>query len=63
MQKDIEARRRPELDAIGGALLRAARRHGIPAPVTEELVRLVAERAGLDLPTLGVGSTRRSGVE
>ena len=47
MQKDIEAGRRPELDAIGGALLRAAHRHGIPAPVTEELVRLVAERARL----------------
>jgi 2-dehydropantoate 2-reductase len=52
MQKDIEAGRTPELDAIGGALLRAAQRHQIPAPVTAELVQLVAERAGLELPPL-----------
>jgi 2-dehydropantoate 2-reductase len=52
MQKDIEAGRKPELDAIGGALLRAAQRHGIAAPVTTELVQLVAERSGVKLPPL-----------
>ncbi|MFJ7177445.1 ketopantoate reductase family protein [Streptomyces massasporeus] len=40
MQRDAEAGRPLELDAIGGALLRAAERHGIPAPVA---ARVVAE--------------------
>lgn len=43
MQRDAEAGRPLELDAIGGALLRAAQRHGVPAPVTSRLVREVAE--------------------
>jgi 2-dehydropantoate 2-reductase len=40
MQKDAEAGRPIELDAIGGTILRAAERAGTPAPVT---ARLVAE--------------------
>ncbi|MER7573627.1 2-dehydropantoate 2-reductase [Streptomyces sp. NPDC126514] len=40
MQRDAESGRPLELDAIGGALLRAAERHGIAVPVT---ARLVAE--------------------
>ncbi|MEU0936404.1 2-dehydropantoate 2-reductase [Embleya sp. NPDC005971] len=40
MQRDAEAGRATELDAIGGALLRAAGRHGTPVPVA---IRLVAE--------------------
>ncbi|OXY94160.1 ketopantoate reductase family protein [Streptomyces diastatochromogenes] len=39
MQRDAEAGRPLELDAIGGALLRAADRHGVPVPVTTRLVR------------------------
>ncbi|NEB02556.1 2-dehydropantoate 2-reductase [Streptomyces sp. SID13726] len=39
MQRDAEAGRPLELDAIGGALLRAAQRHGVPAPVTTRVVR------------------------
>ncbi|MEV5796691.1 ketopantoate reductase family protein [Streptomyces collinus] len=39
MQRDAEAGRPLELDAIGGALLRAADRHGVPVPVTSRLVR------------------------
>ncbi|MEV8032866.1 2-dehydropantoate 2-reductase [Streptomyces sp. NPDC086182] len=39
MQRDAEAGRTLELDAIGGALLRAAERTGVPAPVTSRLVR------------------------
>ncbi|WP_367323483.1 ketopantoate reductase family protein [Streptomyces sp. HUAS ZL42] len=39
MQRDAEAERPLELDAIGGALLRAAERHGIEVPVTARLVR------------------------
>ncbi|KMS73527.1 2-dehydropantoate 2-reductase [Streptomyces viridochromogenes] len=38
MQRDAEAGRPLELDAIGGALLRAAERHGVPVPVTAGLV-------------------------
>jgi 2-dehydropantoate 2-reductase len=40
MQRDAEAGRPIELDAIGGAVLRAAERAGVDAPVT---ARLVAE--------------------
>jgi 2-dehydropantoate 2-reductase len=40
MQRDAESGRPLELDAIGGALLRAGERHGIAVPVT---ARLVAE--------------------
>ncbi|WSQ08714.1 2-dehydropantoate 2-reductase [Streptomyces sp. NBC_01231] len=40
MQRDAEADRPLELDAIGGSLLRTAERHGVPAPVT---ARVVAE--------------------
>jgi 2-dehydropantoate 2-reductase len=47
MEKDLEAGREPELDAIGGAVLRAAARHRIPTPVTSELVELVRERAAI----------------
>ncbi|MFF8531003.1 ketopantoate reductase family protein [Streptomyces sp. SAS_267] len=39
MQRDAEAGRTLELDAIGGALLRAAERTGVPVPVASELVR------------------------
>ncbi|MGW0880512.1 ketopantoate reductase family protein [Streptomyces sp. NPDC002671] len=39
MQRDAEAGRPLELDAIGGALLRAADRHGVPVPLTTRLVR------------------------
>ncbi|WP_328871059.1 2-dehydropantoate 2-reductase [Streptomyces sp. NBC_00287] len=39
MQRDAETGRPIELDAIGGALLRAADRHGIAVPVTARLVQ------------------------
>lgn len=38
MQRDAEAGRPLELDAIGGALLRAAEAHGIPVPTAAALV-------------------------
>jgi 2-dehydropantoate 2-reductase len=41
MQKDRAAGKPLELDAIGGAVLRAARRHGLDAPATQELVALI----------------------
>lgn len=48
MQKDVEAGRPPELDAIGGPILRGGRVHGIPVPVTEGLVAQIEH--GLDGP-------------
>jgi 2-dehydropantoate 2-reductase len=41
MQKDVAAGRAPELDAIAGPIQRGGRRHSIPVPNTDELVRLV----------------------
>ncbi len=38
MQKDREAGRPTEIDAIGGSVLRAAARHGFDAPITQALV-------------------------
>jgi 2-dehydropantoate 2-reductase len=46
MQRDIAAGRTPELDAIPGAVLRAAARHGIPCPTIERLTEMIARRAG-----------------
>ncbi|WP_329277537.1 ketopantoate reductase family protein [Streptomyces sp. NBC_01451] len=42
MQRDAEAGRPLELDAIGGALLRAAERHGVDVPVATRVVRELA---------------------
>jgi 2-dehydropantoate 2-reductase len=44
MQRDIAAGRPPELDAIPGAVLRAAGRHGIECPTIERLVGLIEAR-------------------
>jgi 2-dehydropantoate 2-reductase len=41
MQKDVEAGREPELDAIAGPIIRGGQRHGILVPATRELARLV----------------------
>lgn len=70
MQRDAEAGRPLELDAIGGALLRAAGRHGVPAPVTARVVRELGAvgreaPAGADRPPAKVsplpGAARRPG--
>jgi 2-dehydropantoate 2-reductase len=50
MARDIEAGREPELDAITGAVLRAADRHGIAVPTIEWLAQAVADRAGIAPP-------------
>jgi 2-dehydropantoate 2-reductase len=44
MQKDIERGNPTELDAIGGRILRGGARFGIPVPVTQSLVEMVAKR-------------------
>jgi 2-dehydropantoate 2-reductase len=45
MQKDLEARRPLELDAIAGPILRGGRRHRIHVSATEKLVAAVTEQA------------------
>jgi 2-dehydropantoate 2-reductase len=44
MQKDFDARRPLELDAIAGPVVRGGRKHGLATPATEELIRLVERR-------------------
>jgi len=46
MQKDVEQRKTPELDAIAGPILRGAQRHGIEVPATKKLVAAVKQRVG-----------------
>ncbi len=45
MQRDIAARREPELDAIAGSVLRAAARLDVRCPTIERLASQVARRA------------------
>jgi 2-dehydropantoate 2-reductase len=52
MQRDIAAGRTPELDAIPGAVLRAAATHGIACPTIERLVGTISARAGVPLPSI-----------
>jgi 2-dehydropantoate 2-reductase len=56
MQKDVENGRAPELDAIGGAIVRAAKRHGLAAPITEELIAQIEARVGRRPSTVGRAS-------
>lgn len=44
MQKDVEHGRAPELDAIGGAIVRAAKRRGLTASITEALMSQIEAR-------------------
>jgi 2-dehydropantoate 2-reductase len=60
MQRDIAAGRPPELDAIPGAVLRAAARHGIACPTIGGLVERIALRAGVPVPTV---SQERSALQ
>jgi 2-dehydropantoate 2-reductase len=52
MQRDIAAGRPPELDAIPGAILRAAARHDLRCPTIERLVAMIAARAGVSAPVV-----------
>jgi 2-dehydropantoate 2-reductase len=44
MQRDVDAGRAPELDNIGGAVLRGAERHGLNAPAVRTLAERVKRR-------------------
>jgi 2-dehydropantoate 2-reductase len=50
MRRDIAAGRPPELDALAGAVLRAAARHGLRCPTVTWLAGRVAQRAGIRPP-------------
>jgi 2-dehydropantoate 2-reductase len=54
MQRDLAAGREPELDAIAGAVLRAAARHGLECPTVERLAAAIERRisagAGRETP-------------
>ena len=45
MQRDLETRREPELDAIAGAVLRAGERHGIACPTLAEMTAIIHGKA------------------
>jgi 2-dehydropantoate 2-reductase len=53
MQRDLAAGRVPELDAIQGAVIRAAARHGLPCPTVTRLAGEIARMAGIDPPAAG----------
>jgi 2-dehydropantoate 2-reductase len=57
MQRDIASGREPELDAIAGAVLRAAARHGLSCPTVTWLAGRVAARAGISAPGAAVSSS------
>jgi 2-dehydropantoate 2-reductase len=42
MQKDVEAGRRPELDAIGGPIVRLGHAHGLDVSATKALMEMIA---------------------
>jgi 2-dehydropantoate 2-reductase len=44
LARDVEAGAEDELDAIGGAVLRAGARHGLACPSIEQLVHAVQAR-------------------
>jgi 2-dehydropantoate 2-reductase len=44
MQKDVSSGRMPELDAIGGPIIRTGHAHGLDVPVTRELVAKIQNR-------------------
>ncbi len=44
MQKDVDAGRPPELDAIAGPILRGAEKHGLPSSATRALVEEIHTR-------------------
>jgi 2-dehydropantoate 2-reductase len=44
MQKDAEAHRALELDAIAGPILRGAAQHGVPVPATREMVDAIRSK-------------------
>jgi 2-dehydropantoate 2-reductase len=60
MQKDLEAGRPLETDAIGGAVSRHGEANGLPTPATVELLAIVAARAEVVRHSLAAGTPARA---
>jgi 2-dehydropantoate 2-reductase len=62
MWEDLERRRPTEIDYLQGAVLALARKHRVPAPTTEGIVRLVqeAEAARAGSPGLTPAAVERA---
>jgi 2-dehydropantoate 2-reductase len=61
MRQDLERGRRTEIDAISGAIVAAGRRHGVPLPATERIVRRIHAKepgAGTTRPRADVARSR-----
>ena len=43
MHQDVRNKKPTEIDAINGAIVALGKKHGIPTPVNEDLVRQVKE--------------------
>jgi 2-dehydropantoate 2-reductase len=52
MHRDLVAGLTPELDAIPGSVLRAAKRHGLECPTIARLTAQIAARAGVPAPAV-----------
>jgi 2-dehydropantoate 2-reductase len=61
MQRDIAAGREPELDAIPGAVLRAATRHELSCPTIERLVGMIEARIAERAEAQGISELRGGG--
>ena len=46
MQKDVERGNPPEVEAIGGPVVRGGKRHGMPTPVTRSLIAAIEGDGG-----------------
>lgn len=53
MQRDVQAGRTPELDAIQGSVMRAAARRGLSCPTVASLAARIADQAGIPPPRVG----------
>jgi 2-dehydropantoate 2-reductase len=60
MQKDLEAGRRLETDAIGGTVNRHGLAHGLPTPATDNLLQRISHRAGSVRQAAASGSPRQA---
>ena len=57
MQRDIARGVAPELDAIPGAVLRAAARHGLQCPTIERLVAMISARSVVGVSCVATAAT------
>ncbi|MBQ3684749.1 MAG: hypothetical protein II925_04095, partial [Methanomicrobium sp.] len=58
MYQDLAARKRTEIDFINGSIVCLAKKHGIPAPVNEIVVRLIKFRENQNRNSQGTADTK-----